>query len=75
MLLAHALKVDDIVTLEDRDKASEFECLVCYSIPATASAVQTFCCGTIFCRECLGPVEACPTCRTGFSDGKYVGTK
>ena len=61
------LKVDEIVHPDDRAKAhADFKCPICLGIPSTSSAVQTVCCNTIFCADCLAPLGACPNCRAGF---------
>ena len=64
------LKVDEIVHADDRDKAREFECPICMSIPSSSSAVHTICCASIFCTECLAPLAKCPNCRAGLEPDK-----
>jgi len=39
----------------------EFDCSICLS--TCNNAVESVCCGNLYCQECTGTIYQCPTCR------------
>jgi len=61
-------KIEEIVHPDARVVAKQFLCNVCLCI--VDEPVQTEC-DHIFCRDCVEPCLACPTCRAVFSEQKF----
>ncbi|CAD7923067.1 unnamed protein product [Amoebophrya sp. A120] len=59
---------DLVADPDERRKADEFKCAVCYSL--WDNPVQTPDCSHIFCKTCVEDQLACPTCRMPFGGDK-----
>ena len=41
--------------------ASEYDCVICFDV--CLKAVESICCGVLFCKKCANGIKQCPSCR------------